>query len=102
MEVKFKGRLERRRPGAVGILKRIVTVASGGLENEADQRHAQILMKDMGVDEGSKGIITRGGGWCWPSGPPNPGVNGRRTCFYPAPTLPTPSPSGGWGRGEGG
>ncbi len=43
MEVKFKGRLERRRPGAVRILSRIVTVASGGLEYEADERHAAII-----------------------------------------------------------
>ncbi len=47
MEVKFKSRLQRRRPGAVRILNRIVTVANGGLEYEADQRHAEILMKDM-------------------------------------------------------
>ncbi len=49
MEVKFKGRLERRRPGAVRILNRIVTVESGGLEHEADQRHAEILMEDVGI-----------------------------------------------------
>ncbi len=53
MEVKFKARLERRKPGAVRILNRIVTVTSGGLDYEADQRHAEILMKDMGIDQGS-------------------------------------------------
>ncbi len=41
-------------------MNRIVAVASGGLENEADLRHADMLMKDMGVDEGSKGVITPG------------------------------------------
>ena len=40
MEVKSKARLERKRPGAVRILNRIVTVTSGGLDYEADQRRA--------------------------------------------------------------
>ena len=60
MEVKFKGRLERGKPGAVTILNRIVTVTGNGLEYEADQRHAEILMRDMGIDEGSKGVVTPG------------------------------------------
>ena len=60
MEVKFKSRLERGRPGAVWILNRIVTVTENGLEYEADQRHAEILMKDMGVDENCKGVVTPG------------------------------------------
>ena len=58
--MKFKGRLEMRKPGAVRILNRIVTVANDGLEYEADQRHAEILMTDMGIDEGSKGVTTPG------------------------------------------
>ncbi len=60
MEVMFKARLERKRPGAVIILSRIVTVTNGGLEYEADQRHAEFLMKDMGIDEGSRGVTTPG------------------------------------------
>ena len=48
MEVKFKGRLERGKPGAVRILY------------EADQRHAEILMRDRGIDESSKGVVTPG------------------------------------------
>ena len=60
MQVKFKNRLERCEPGSVRILNRIVTVTKDGLEYEADQRHAEILMKDMGVDEGSKGVTTQG------------------------------------------
>ncbi len=36
------------------ILNRIVTVIENGLEVEADQRHAEILMKDMGIDDGSR------------------------------------------------
>ncbi len=37
MGVKFKSRLQRRRSGPVRILNRVVTVASGGLEYEADR-----------------------------------------------------------------
>jgi hypothetical protein len=57
MEVKFKGRLE---PGAVRILNRIVTMTKNGLEYEADRRHAEFLMRDMGIDESSKGVVTPG------------------------------------------
>ena len=60
MEVKFKNRLERGKPGSVRILNRIVTVTKDGLEYEADQRHAEILMRDMGVDEDCKGVVTPG------------------------------------------
>ncbi len=56
--MKFKGRLERRRPGAVRIFNRIAKVASGGLEYEADLRLAEILMKDVGADEASKRVVT--------------------------------------------
>ena len=41
-------------------MNRIVTVVNSGLEYEADQRHAEILMRDMGIDEGSKGVVTPG------------------------------------------
>jgi hypothetical protein len=47
MKVKFKGRMERRRQGAARIWRRVVTVVRGGLEYEAGQRLAEILMKDM-------------------------------------------------------
>ncbi len=60
MEVKFNGRLERGKPGAARILNRIVTVTENGLEYEADQRHAEILIRDMGIDESSKGVVTPG------------------------------------------
>ncbi len=55
MEAKFKSRLQGGKPGAVRILNRIVTVAKDGLEYEADQRHAEILMRDVGIDEESRG-----------------------------------------------
>ncbi len=60
MEVKFKSRLQRRKLVAVSILNRSVTVVKEGLENEADQRHAEILMKGMEIDEGSGGFTTPG------------------------------------------
>ncbi len=56
MEVKLKGRLERGKPGAVRILKRIVTVTERGLEYEADQRHAEIIVKDLGLLPDCKGV----------------------------------------------
>ncbi len=43
------------------VLNRIVTVTNGGSEYEADQRHAEILMKNMGIDEGSRGVTAKGG-----------------------------------------
>ncbi len=58
MEVKFKIRLERNKPGSVRIFNRIATVMDQGLEYEADQRHAEILMKDIRIDESHKGVVT--------------------------------------------
>ncbi len=39
-------------------MNRIATVPENGLEYEADQRHTEILMRDMGMGEGSKGVVT--------------------------------------------
>ena len=47
-KVKFKVTFEERRPGAVMVLNKIVTLVSGGIEHEAGQRIANILMKGMG------------------------------------------------------
>ncbi len=60
MDVKFKGRLERGKPGAVRILSRIVTGTEKGLECEADQRHAEIIVKDLELPSESKGFATLG------------------------------------------
>ncbi len=60
MEVKFKNRFEGGKPGAVRILIRIVTVTESGLDYEADQRHSDILIRDIGIDESSKGVVTPG------------------------------------------
>ncbi len=58
--VKFKYRLERGKPGAARILTWIMTEALNGPEHEADQRHAGILMRDVGSDESSKEVVTPG------------------------------------------
>ncbi len=42
------------------MLNRILTVTSGGLDFQSDHWHSEILMKDTGVDEGSKGATTPG------------------------------------------
>ncbi len=48
--VTCKGSLESRRLRAARNLYSIVTVASGVLEHEVDQRQGEILMKDVGRD----------------------------------------------------
>ncbi len=53
MEVTFKARVERAREGAVRILIRIVDITESGLEYEADQKHAEIMVRDLGLREGS-------------------------------------------------
>ncbi len=60
MEVKFKSRLGRNKLRSATILNRIVTVTDQGLEYEADQRNAELLMKDVCFDESSKGVATPG------------------------------------------
>ncbi len=61
MEIKLKERLARGKVGAsVRVLNRIVTVTDDGLEYETDQRHAEILMRDMGIDESSEGVVISG------------------------------------------
>ncbi len=61
MEVKFKERLVRGQVGAsVRTLNKIVTVTDEGLEYEADQRRAEILMRNTGIEESSEGVVTQG------------------------------------------
>ncbi len=45
---------------SVRILNRIVKVTDEGLEYEADQRHAEMLMRGMGVEESSEVVVTPG------------------------------------------
>ena len=60
MEVKFRGRLERGKEGPVRILNRIVTSTRDGIEYEADQRHAKIIVREAGLEESSREVVTPG------------------------------------------
>ena len=56
-EVKFRGRIG---PGgnddkSIRILNRIVTWNERGIAYEADQRHAEIIVRDLGLSTDSKG-----------------------------------------------
>ena len=61
-EVKFRGRLgpAERDDKCIRILNRVVEWTSGGIEYEADQRHAEIIFKKLGLDEKAKGVSTPG------------------------------------------
>ncbi len=58
--MKFKNRLQRNRPGSVRISNRIATAMDQELYYEAEQRHAEVLMKDICIGESSKGVVTPG------------------------------------------
>ena len=60
MNIKVKARLRRGEEGSVRILNRVVAVARDGLEYEADQRHAEIIMRDLWLGIGSKSVVTPG------------------------------------------
>ncbi len=47
-----------RAGASVRILSRIAKVTDEGLEYEADQRHAEILAQDVGIDGSSRGVVT--------------------------------------------
>ncbi len=42
------------------IANRITSVTENGLEPEADQRHAEILMRETGAGDGRKEVATSG------------------------------------------
>eukprot|EP00969_Alexandrium_andersonii_P341930 15114427-Alexandrium_andersonii.AAC.1 len=44
------------------VLSRIVTWTGEGIWYEADQRHAELIVKGLGVEEDSKGVVTPGVG----------------------------------------
>jgi hypothetical protein len=65
IETKFEIKHKRMGSGpdelkSVRILNRIVTYTENGIEYEADQRHAEIIGKQMGLVSGSKGVATPG------------------------------------------
>merc|ERR1712079_979706 len=45
---------------AIRILNRIITWGDDGIEYEADQRHAEIIIKQMGLREESRSVVTPG------------------------------------------
>ena len=62
-EVKFRARLG---PGknddkAVRLLNRVIEWTETGIQYEADQRHAELIIKDMGLSGSSNGVVTPGG-----------------------------------------
>ena len=61
-EVKFRGRLG---PGikddkSIRILNRVVEWTDQGIKYEADQRHAEIIIKQLGLNDRSKPVVTPG------------------------------------------
>ncbi len=53
-------KIRDREAGAVRILNRIVTVTERGLEYEADQRHAEIMVNNLGLSLECRGVVTPG------------------------------------------
>ena len=58
-ECKYRGRIGpgRKDNKEMRILNRIVTWTEEGLQYEGDQRHVEIAMKEMGLDEESREVI---------------------------------------------
>merc|ERR1712002_1339778 len=59
-EVKFRGRLGPAETDekAIRILNRVVTWTKEGLEYEADQRHAEIIVEHLGLTKSAKAVAT--------------------------------------------
>ena len=58
-EIKLKARLKDI-GDSVRILNRVVTVTDEGIEYEADQRHSEIIVRELGLDSKSKTVVTPG------------------------------------------
>ena len=61
-EVKFRGRLGPGNEGdkGVGIFNGIVTWTADGIRYETDQRHAEIIICQVGLNDGSSSLSTPG------------------------------------------
>ena len=46
---------------SIRLLNRVITWGEDGIEYEADQRHAEIIIRDLGLEENSKSLSTPGG-----------------------------------------
>ena len=58
-EVKFRGRIgpTEEDDRSIRILNRVVSWKLKGIEYEADQRHAEIIIKELGLQGDSKGVV---------------------------------------------
>ena len=61
-EVKFRGRLgpEVGDDKSIGLLNRVISWTDAGIEYEPDQRHAELIIQQLGLKEGSKGVSSPG------------------------------------------
>ena len=61
-EVKFRGRLgpDNGDDKAVRILNRTVTWTNEGIRYETDQRHSEIIIRQLGLNDASNSVITPG------------------------------------------
>ena len=61
-EVKFRGRMgpEKEDTKSMRLLNRIIQWNEEGIQYEADQRHAEIIVREMGIKQGKKDIVTPG------------------------------------------
>ena len=61
-EVKFRARLgpEPTDDKSVRLLNRVITWTADGIHYEADQRHAELVIKDMGLEGNSNSVVTPG------------------------------------------
>ena len=62
-EVKFRARLgpEEKDDKAVRLLNRVIEWTEEGIRYEADQRHAELILQDMGLKGSSNAVVTPGG-----------------------------------------
>lgn len=60
-EVKFRGRVgpEKKESTRIRILNRVIELAHKGIYEEADQRHAEIIVRDLGLHD-SNSVVTPG------------------------------------------
>ena len=60
LKTEYLGPNSRRHLQQIRVLNRIISWGDDGILYEADQRHADILMRDLGIDEKAKSVTTPG------------------------------------------
>ena len=60
--MKFRGRLgpEEKDDKSIRILNRVITWKEEGIEYEADQRHAEIIVNSLGLEKEAKAVRSPG------------------------------------------